>query len=201
MPDPSYNDLVDMAHRLSRSVENRLAILADNLATGGMTLGDWQYAMRQELRDAHATFLAIAAGGDRSKVNPDDWLKLGSELQSQYKFLEGFAQDIADGKVTGGGIAARASMYAGSAKSSFWRQMTQDLDIDLPAIPGDGSTPCLGYCYCRWSEPEYEYDENGDVVAVLMTWLLGDPPHGHCDECPRRADEWNPLRIELAVAA
>ena len=203
MPDPlTFQEKVDMAHKLSRSVENRLAILSDKLVTGDITILDWQIGFRDELRKANALFLVIAAGGDKSQVNPDDWLKLGSELQSQYRYLENFADDILNGKVTGGAVATRAELYAGSAKTTFWRQITSQLEaeVDLPAQPGDGSTACLGRCYCYWTFA-YEYDADGNVVAVLATWNLGNPPHGHCNDCPDRAEEWNPLRIEVAVTA
>src|ERR1051326_3835700 len=145
MPDSSARD------NLTSLFERRMSDLGQQLADGQIELGDFQIQMRQELRDVHALQLVAAADGDKANVVPDDWLRLGPELQKQYRYLEDFSHQIADGGVSGGAIANRASLYAGSGQSSYWRQATGS--AELPAYPGDGTSPCLGRCRSEEDTP------------------------------------------------
>lgn len=173
MPDASMRDT------LNAVFEQRMSDLGNQVATGDISVQDFQIAMRQELRDAHALQLIAAADGEPSQ---DDFLKLGSQLQKQYRYLEDFAHQITDGTQAPGGIANRASLYAGSGKATYWRQA---MGTDLPAYPGDGQTPCYGKCNCSWRD-------NGDGS---FTWELGEGEDGsgdHCDPCIANSEQYNP---------
>lgn len=184
-----------MADHLMQVFEAQNEALIIRVLKGQMSVADWQIEMRERLRRQNMLMLIAGAGGNKADVRADDWLKLGSELKSQYKYLEGFARDLADG--TPGALShavGRAKMYARSTRASFWRQASP---VDLPAYPGDGSSECLTNCLCEW-DLEYETDAEGNVTAVLATWSMSDDPEVvHCDTCPERAREWNPLRIPV----
>ena len=152
--------------------------LANDLASGRITGGDWQVSMRDELRSLHALELIAAAGGSRSDVSPDDWLRLGNVLKQQYGYLEDFAREIVDGNLSAAQIGARAELYAGSGKQSYWSQVTSE--TDLPAQPGDGSTACKGHCGCSWVH-------NADGS---WSWVRGKTDS--CDDCIWREGNWNP---------
>lgn len=170
MPDRAMSD------QITSLFEDRMNSLGQMLADGEINLMQFQVTMRQELRDAHALQIVAAADGDKSKVLANDWLILGSELQEQYRYLENFSHQIADGSVSGGAIANRASMYAGSSKSSYWKHATKG--VDLPAYPGDGSSECKGHCGCEWVD-------NGDGS---WSWVRGKTDS--CATCIDREDKW-----------
>jgi hypothetical protein len=155
-------------------------------------VSNFQGTAREELRKMNALQVVVGAGGDVRQVHPNDWLRLGAELQKQDRYLERFAHEIRDGDMSEAAIASRLALYARSTQASFYREAAP---VDLPAHPRDGSTPCLSNCDCEWRF-DFEYDEDGNVIAVLATWVLGSTEK-HCDVCPQRASDWNPLRIEL----
>ncbi|KPV42211.1 hypothetical protein SE17_44475, partial [Kouleothrix aurantiaca] len=80
----------------------------------------------------------------------------------------------------------RAQLYANSIQTPYWRGVTRLLP--LPAMPGDGTSPCLTHCRCAWDVTALEGEQNYDC-----TWTLGDTEH--CQVCKQRAVEWAPLRI------
>jgi hypothetical protein len=193
-PDPQ------MAAELEFLFSNHMAYLTqklvDDLHAGAdftTTVGAWQIDMRQDIKYAHAEQLVAGAGGDPSKVDPNDWLRLGTTIKSQEGYLEDFAHQILSGEVDPASVSSRAALYAKSAGVEYSRQATKELD--LPAHPKDGSSPCLGNDDCNW-RIEYEYDGQGNPVAALAYWDLG-ATEKHCDVCIWRYQNWNPLRIEL----
>lgn len=176
--------------------EQRMQQLAAKLDSGEMRVIDWQIAMREELRTANKMQLIAGAGGEKDAVNANDWLKLGSELQKQYRYVAQFARDIQAGTISPAQIAARSALYARSSQAVFWRQA---LPVKLPAYPRDGTSRCRSNCKCFWSV-DYEYDADGKIVAVLATWNLDPDESAHCSDCPERSMKWNPLRIPVGYS-
>ncbi len=168
----------DLAMR--REIEDlftrHMAYLTDQLAAGQISAADWQVSMREDIRRAHALQMIAGAGGDVSKVAPDDWLRLGSEVRKQDRYLQDFARQMLSGEVDPATAASRAQLYAKSAAAEYSKQATKD--VDLPAHPGDGSTACLGNCGCEW-----EPNDDGSY-----TWRRGK--QDSCEDCLRRESEW-----------
>lgn len=175
--DPKQRDQYSRA--LTEQFRQDLSNLTDRLQKGDIDLGYWQISMREELRKEYALQLITASGGKAADVDPNDWLRLGSQLKEQYAYLEDFAHQIADGTANDAMMQARASMYADSSREAFWRQATKG--YDLPAYPGDGSS-CDGLtrCGCSWVD-------QGDG---LFKWDLGETEH--CPQCIQHSEEWNP---------
>lgn len=184
MPQPDEQAM----EKLTALYEKRITQLSQRLTSGEIELGDWQITMREELRRAHALQLIAGSGGDKAGVDPNDWLKLGNELRSQYLYLEDFGRAIASGDLDSGSIEARARMYARSSRVSFWKQAGGDLE--LPAYPCDGSSECLSNCGCSWDIQE---DEDG----ANAYWRLGKTDN--CPTCLQRASEWSPYRVGEAA--
>ncbi len=196
MPDPMQNpnDRRRYANALRLASEKRIEAMTRQLADGTMSLQDWQLAMREELRRSALEQYVTGKGGDPANINQTDYLALGPELKSQYKYLSKFAAAIdkaaQDGKPLDFAVQ-RAKLYARSTQAVFWKS---EIPVQLPQYPRDGSTACRSNCKCRL-RTQREKDSDGNEVAVLVWWQLS--PAEHCDDCLALARKWNPLRLEL----
>jgi len=166
--------------------------LATQVAAGDITLQQWTLAMREMVRDTMINEYMLGAGG-RNAMTQSDWGRLGQMIRTQYEYLDNFARDVAGGRYTEAGVAARGRMYAEAASQAFERGNVQSRGMpDLPAYPGDGSTRCLSNCKCRWVIKETD-------DAWECTWKLS--PAEHCEDCLDRAQRWAPLVIPKMQAA
>lgn len=163
--------------------EHRMQLLAQRLTSGEIDIGEWQVEMRQEIRDAFAMQLRAGIEGTASM---DDFLQLGTQIKSQDAYLEDFAHAIHDGSVTPDAISARAQLYARSSQQMYWRSATGD--ADLPAYPGDWSTPCGSNCGCEWVP-------NGDGS---FRWVRGKDDS--CEECKQREQNWQRVTPDNSMA-
>jgi hypothetical protein len=159
-----------------RMFEERMVEQTKRLIEGEIRLLDWQITVREELRRLSAFQVIAGAGGEKSNVSADDWLKLGPQLRSQYGYLADFANAIYDGQLTAATIQSRILLYARSTQVTYWKRFTRDLD--LPIQPG--MTRCGGNCGCVW-EIVYDYDSEGNVVAAYCYWKRGK--HDSCPDC------------------
>lgn len=171
--------------------KDRVAELAGQLARGEIDILKWQIEMRQTLRETWTMQLVVGAGGDKSKIGSDEYLKLGTRLKQQYEYLEKFAADITSKRLSEPQIAVRAKMYIDASKMIYWQQIT---GVELPAYPGDGSTRCLVNCKCSW-RIQYVKDANGVVLYALATWVLGKAEH--CEDCVTRASKWVRMKVRV----
>jgi len=169
----------------------RVNNLAAQLISGEIDILKWNIEMRQAMREAWTLQLVAGAGGDKSKLDSAEYLKLGTRLKQQYDYLERFSADITSKNLSESQIAFRSRMYMEAAKAVYWQQIT---GLDLPAYPGDGSTPCLTNCKCSW-KVAYVRDEKGQIIGAIATWVLGAAEH--CPVCVKRASDWAALRVAV----
>jgi len=119
------------AERIMEAAAQDMGVASGRLATGQITVDEWRDAMRDASRRLHTSSTALAQGSWES-VSAREWGYAGAKIKSEYKYLEGFAKDIASGKVpvytidpvTGeripaGQFMARASMYAESGHGTL----------------------------------------------------------------------------------
>lgn len=159
---------------------------AGMLANGSLNTGDWEQVIRQELKDEYIRQYVLSKGGVE-QMTSQDWGSVGGMLSDQYRYLDAFADQVAEGNLTEGQIAARAEMYFNSANEAWERANARAQGApDLPAYPGDGSTECRTNCHCTW---DLVQTEDGDWEA---TWVI-DPAAESCPTCIERAQTWNPL--------
>ena len=170
----------------------RTNALAAQIANGDITLQQWQMGMREVIKDTYINEYMLGAGG-RNAMTQSDWGRVGQMVREQYEYVDRFARDIADGRYTEAGIAARARMYPESASQAYERGNTESRGMpQLPAYPGDGSTQCLSNCKCRWLIKETD-------DAWECTWKIS--PAENCPDCLDRAQRWAPLMVPKATAA
>lgn len=127
LPDGRLGALVsaDTIRGLVRDLHDasaeRFALLAQDAVAGLILPADFQEAMTRELRHLYNASSALAVGGYNNMTSVE-YGRNGQILRGEYQALAGFAQDIADGKLTPAQAAARAKLYAGKAYSRFWAE-------------------------------------------------------------------------------
>jgi hypothetical protein len=167
--------------------EQSAANLAQRVVQGDMPLESWHGMMRADVKDSFISQYVLGHGG-RGSMTQADWGRVGAVLKAQYRYLDGFAQAIADGQLSEAQIANRAAMYHGSSVAAYERGSALGRGMpDLPAYPGDGSTRCHSNCRCHWDVREVE----GGWDAH---WIL-DPGAENCPDCQRRSVEWAPYEV------
>src|SRR5512138_1479255 len=123
----------------------------DNLLTrarGEMTKPGAE--MRRAIATAHsaATYAAIK---ERTGIMPKGLSRaerndLKARVQEQIKYYDRFAEQAGD--MSEAAVAARAGMYAGSIRGTFYGARYPGLG----QYPGDGNTKCLTNCLCSLDE-------------------------------------------------
>jgi len=173
-------------------------LLAAALAGEQLGVGAWETSMREAIKAEYIQQYALGRGGLQNMTQAD-WGSVGGMIADQYRYLDGFAGEIAAGNLSEAQIAMRSRMYINSAREAFWRarQRAKGWPV-LPAYPGDGSTVCLTNCQCGWdAEMVKDHWE--------ATWYLGEVEHctssgmdayGRPMGCLERAALWNPLRLK-----
>lgn len=179
-----------------RKVDEIVALLVAGILTPLM----FDAIMRQLIEDTLIEQYAIGRGLDSGEELGEGELEmLNAILAFQFDKLAGFIQDIIDGELTPGQIAARAKMYIGSTRQGFERGRGRRLGWpELPAYAGDGSTVCLTRCRCHWEGRKL-------VDRWHFFWVL-DYLAEHCTSpdvdaegrprgCLERGAFWNPLVV------
>lgn len=163
------------------------ADLSARLATGDMTVGQWQKAMRADVKSSFIDQYVMAHGG-RGTMTQADWGRVGAMVKEQYRYLDGFAKAVADDTLTEAQIRARAGMYHDSSVQAYEKAAARVRGVpDLPAYPGDGSTACHSNCRCHWDIQEV--DGGWDCYWVVMGGKE------MCPDCAERGDKWKPLQV------
>lgn len=142
------------------------------LADGG-SISAWRKAMEIAIRRSQ-TAAYIAATAERLGVKPAlvkglsraERKELDARIAAQLKYLDGFVADLKAGKLTMAQATARAALYPGATRGTFYATRYPGLN----AYPGDGSTPCKGNCKCTL-----------EVRGGKVWWVLH--PAEHCSGC------------------
>ncbi len=128
--------------------------------------------MRKAIATAHsaATYAAIK---ERTGVMPKGLSRaerndLKARVAEQLKYYDRFAEQAGD--MSDAAVAARAGMYAGAVRGTYYGQRYPGLS----QVPGDGSTKCLTNCLCS-------LDERDDGIY----WTLDGGEH--CGDCEAMA--------------
>lgn len=171
--------------------------LSEDVYTGKISIGQWEESMKRAIRELHSSIAAIGKGG-WDKMTWADWGRLGPVMKEQYRYLHGFAENIAANKesISIDAIKARARMYGNAGGfSSIMVQAGDVLAKKLPWLPKDGSTECLVNCKCYWDLVVIGEDKNWKTVQA--TWRLR--PAEHCDDCLDRRNHVEIIQVHKSV--
>ena len=152
------------------------------LADGG-SIGAWRKQMELAIRRSQ-TAAYIAATAERLGVSPKlvkglskaERAELDVRIAAQLKYLDGFVADLKAGKLTMAQAQARAALYAGATRQSFYAARWGDWEIPDRLMPG--SQQCVTNCKCSIS-----VKDNDDGTGTLTRVMHGDEMV-HCTECP-----------------
>jgi hypothetical protein len=89
------------------------------LSDGAITLDQWQGSVREALKLVHVQ-AAIIGNGGRETMSAADWGRIGQRLRVEYAYLQGFARDLLDARVSYPMAAARIGLYAQSVRGTYW---------------------------------------------------------------------------------
>lgn len=128
--------------------------------------------MRRTIATAHSAAF-YAASKERTGVMPKGLSRaeradLKAAVAAQLKYYDTFAAQA--GEMSDAAVAARAQMYAGAVRGTFYGARYPGLN----QYPGDGNTKCLTNCLCS-------LDEKDDGIH----WELS--PVENCEDCQAMA--------------
>ena len=159
-----------------------IAPATQTLADGG-SIGAWRKQMEVAIRRSQ-TAAYIVATAERLHTTPAlvkglskaERRELDTRIAAQLKYLDGFVADLKAGKLTMAQAQARANLYAGPTRGTFYATRYQG----LPFYPTEGSE-CKANCKCSW-------EQKGDSYY----WRMAAAEH--CPTCQTRAAN-NPYQV------
>lgn len=155
------------------------------MGAGRVSVDQWQQQMGMTLLTGH--YAAMMEGRGQDKLSPQAQALVNRIVGEQLDYLNGFAEQL-DQREWQPKDDARALLYGGAIKGTYWRGATYG--YQMPAYPGDGSSECLGSCLCYLEIVEFDVEEQN----IDVYWRLGGTER-HCSTCPQRAQAWSPLRF------
>jgi hypothetical protein len=191
--------VIDWAYAYADASRDVVQTLTGYAFQGTLRVPDWQTAMRRAVKNQYINQYLAGRGG-MEQMTQRDWGIIGRALRDQYQFLDGFAQDLADGVITEAQAKARARMYIEAGHAAFERGRAEAFGMPLlPAYPSDGQTICLTNCRCNWIIEEVR-DNDGNLIGWNATWRLDlSPKVKHCTDCPSNAALWAPLFVPAGM--
>ena len=146
----------------SKNVVDQFSTMVSN---GTVSPAGWNTLFRQEIKEEYIRQYLAGIGG-QPQMTPADWGSLGAMLKRQYGFLDDFANDIIDGKLSEAQIRARAQMYIRSAAQAYERALWK-------------SVAEAGYDEVRWVLDELVENCPDCLAFEAMGWQkMADDPFG-----------------------
>lgn len=167
------------------------ALLAREISTatqallGGGGTQTWERQMLDAIARGHAAAaiagaaerLGVAAGSkllNERNLSRAERQAIKERVAGQLPYLRQFAADVTAGRLSDAQIAARAALYAGATRATYYQARNYGWDLRGVPIPADGGTECISNCRC------VAYEENG-------LWIYELTAAEHCTGCVARA--------------
>lgn len=147
----------------------------------GQDVGEWGSDLAKTVLLLAIVYYLLGRGG-LSQMGESDWFSLTNEINDQYDYLSGFADDVAAGALSKAQINARTSLYFASASQRYHQGRANAFGLTLPGYPGVG-TDCKMNCKCFWNIKEY-----ADRWECFWMRTAAES----CPTCVARSISWNP---------
>lgn len=161
---------------------------ANSVYSGELEIGAWQTAMRQEIKTRYIQQYLAGRGGV-GPMTQADYGSIGGMIADQYRYLDGFAADVAEGKLSEAQIATRSEMYMNSSREGFERGQKRAMEIAglKEAIwlntPGEICPDCLALASLGWQKADpwpfkvggqFAYPGSGATVCLTNCRCMTD---------------------------
>lgn len=147
---------------------------------GEITLDVFQSTFQDKLKEHYTKLMLLGLAGKR-EVSEEDLVYLNSKLDEQFKYLDGFVEDLREGRMTQQRALWRAGRYGFPRAAFINYTVPKDIVELMGVLPGDD---CLGDGLCGCSL-EVEFDSDG---TAYVYWVL-DPMKESCAVCIAHAVE------------
>lgn len=167
--------------------------LSRNLASGNISVAEWEREMRKQVRNLHITGATVGRGGV-DKLDVEALRAVDRKVQEQYTYLDKWTEELkqrleAGEELSEAGLKQRSGMYGTAVSSTVYEQNIVAIGVPgLPQYPGDGNTQCLTKCRCSLKIDKLRGNGNWNIY-----WKLA--PAEHCEDCISLSRRWNPLKI------
>jgi hypothetical protein len=101
-------------------LEGSLKRFTRMLSNGDITLDQWEASVREAIKGAHIQAAIVGYGG-KDQMGSGEYGRIGQRLRSEYAYLQGFARDLLDRRISYPMATARVSLYAESVRGSYWQ--------------------------------------------------------------------------------
>jgi|LakMenEpi03Aug12_release.lakeMendotaPanAssembly.Ray.scaffolds.fasta_scaffold188378_2 hypothetical protein len=115
----SRKTVADLTLLRIKQVTEDLQKLGDSLITGESTLRQWQQQFAESLKILHTQQFLLGVGGD-SQIKDRDYKTISDILFEQYQYLQNFATELTQGKVSQPQFRNRVNLYAKASQISFY---------------------------------------------------------------------------------
>ena len=156
----SFSSVRDALEETIDAAKSRMDSITQSLIDGNVTLEQWQRDMMSNIKVVN-TASAASANGGWAQMTQSDWGFVGSQIKDQYKYLQNFANQIANGEQALDGRAlVRAGMYGDAGRSTF-EEMRRRSAIESGMDEGrrvlgsaDHCDDCIEYASEGWMPAE-----------------------------------------------
>lgn len=101
-------------------LEGSLKRFTRMLGNGDITLDQWEASVREAIKGAHIQAAIVGYGG-KDQMGSGEYGRIGQRLRSEYAYLQGFALDLLERRVSPAMALARVGLYAQSIRGSYWQ--------------------------------------------------------------------------------
>ena len=101
---------------------------ANQVFSGELPVGDWQTTMRKEIKTRYIQQYLAGRGGT-GPMTQADYGSIGGMIADQYRYLDRFALEVAEGKLSEVQIARRSEMYLNSSREAYERGQKRAMEI------------------------------------------------------------------------
>jgi hypothetical protein len=115
VPETQIRTAID---RAILKANGEMKALANQLRKGEITLDEWSEAMRTEIKAQQLAAAAVARGG-MEQMTQEDFGRVGGQIANQYRYLNNFQGEIADGLPLDGRFINRVELYSEASRTTF----------------------------------------------------------------------------------
>ncbi len=120
----SQQAVQNLTQKAISQTQTDVGVISDLLVQGKISLGTWEGETARSLKILHTQETLLGKGGEK-QVNQRDYGLLGSKLKGEYKYLRGFAEDLASGEISEAQFRWRTNLYIQSARGSYERSKAE----------------------------------------------------------------------------